>query len=393
MMDARRAGKGGRNGGAVNASRQRRIRQGIQRGFGEGGMNLNGFRAASLAMVLLLACGSARGQAIVVDHTSLPLFDSIPESYLQAARSLRVLFMDRSVGFNTHTALNCFTAASYGASPVTCRRDYRLQGGTWQMVTRTDADLAAGLVPQYIRFVPDPVRYNRSNWFYYTFADTWDKMTVNFVSGLHNRSIPAADSITNQPVNLDPLDFDVISFQFSYLNVDQGSTIAEFFTRRPGAYDDVYDLEREIAEVLGSANPPRVFIYWTTSLARGIGTDEATAFNDRMRQWCRENGRILFDFADIEAHDMNGSPCYDNRDGVPYTTPSGSAGENYPDDGRDIPAICQEKTTETDGGHLGTAQGVVSVAKGMWILMARIAGWNPSGGQRPAPPTNLRIVP
>lgn len=356
-------------------------------------MNLNGIRAASLGILLLVACGSARGQAIVVDHTSLSLFDSIPESYLQAARNLRVLFMDRSVGFNTHTALNCFTAASYGASPVTCRRDYRLQGGTWQMVTRTDADLAAGLVPEYIRFVPDAFRYNRGNWFYYTFADTWDKMTVNFVSGLHNRSIPAADSITNQPVNLNPLDFDVISFQFSYLNVDQGSTIAEFFTRRPGAYDDVYDLEREIAEVLGSASPPRVFVHWTTSLARGIGTDEASAFNERMRQWCRENGRILFDFADIESHDMNGGRCYDNRDGVPYTTPSGSASENHPDDGRDIPAICQEKTMETDGGHLGTAQGVVSVAKGMWILMARIAGWDPGGAQRPAPPANLRIVP
>jgi hypothetical protein len=61
---------------------------------------------------------------------------------------------------------------------------------------------------------------------------------------------------------------------------------------------------------------------------------------------------------------------------VPFVTPSGGASENHPDDGRQTLAICQEKTTETDGGHLGTAQGLIGVSKGFWITMARLAGWS-----------------
>ena len=331
-----------------------------------------------LLFVPLALPGLGWGQGIVVDHTSISQFENIPDAYLQAARNLRVLFMNRSVGANTNSALDCFTASDYGSTPVTCRRDFQLVNGSWQMTNRDNADLAAGLVAPYIRFSPSPTRYDRSNWQFYFFYDSWDKMTTDFIQGLHNGSIPAQTD-TNQAVNLNPLNFDVISFQFSYLNVDNGSTIADFFTVRPGQFDDVYDLEREVAEHLTPASPQRVFVYWTSSLARGIGTDASTEFNNRMRDWCRTNNKILFDFADIEAYDMNGNPCYDNRDGVPYTNPSGSASENHADDGRQIPAICQEKTTETDGGHLGTAQGSLSVAKGLWLTIARVAGW-PGGG-------------
>ena len=202
-------------------------------------------------------------------------------------------------------------------------------------------------------------------------------MAVAFTQGLQSGGIPAKVHPSRQEVLLDPLDFDVLSFQFGYLNVDEGSDIAEFFSRSPGEFDDVYDLEREVADTLTRANPPRVFVYWTTNLARGIGSKVSADFNDKMRQWCLENDKILFDFADIQSHDMFGQPCYDNRDGMPYSTPSGNKSENHPDDGVEIPAFCQENTYETDGGHLATAQGTVSVAKGLWILVARVAGWKP----------------
>ena len=39
---------------------------------------------------------------------------------------------------------------------------------------------------------------------------------------------------------------------------------------------------------------------------------------------------------------------FDNRDGIPYTSQTGQM-EDYPDDGYDRPAICQDYTTETDG--------------------------------------------
>jgi hypothetical protein len=323
-------------------------------------------------MILVLAA-----QGFVVDHASLPLFEKIPDQYLEAARNLRILFMDRSVGVNTHLALDCLTAADYGSSRVPCRADYQPVGGSWKRIVHRSRTAAPGVVPDYIRFNPGPVRYNRMNWKFYLFHGHWEKMTEDFISGLRKRAIPAQDFPGNRPVRLNPLDFDVLSFQFTYFNVEDGNTIADFFTRRPGEYNDVHDLEREIAALQPGAGAPPLFVYWTTSLARSIGTETAAGFNGKTREWCRANGKVLFDFADILSHDMHGKPCYDNRDGVPYSTPSGSASENYPDDGRKLPAICQEKTTEVDGGHLATAQGLIGVAKGFWVLAARLAGWNP----------------
>lgn len=359
------------------------------------GRNLAGIMATLMVAFLFLWPAAAKGQAIVVDHTSLPLFDQIPEQYLEAARNLRFLFMDRSVGVNTHEALDCLTASSYGQSAPSCRRDFQFVNGAWQLTLRDQASYDAGQVPAYIRFTPSPTRYNRSRWRFYWFAETWDRMTSDFVSGLHNLSIPALVHPTGESVSVNPLDFDVISFQFSYLNVENGSTILDFFSRRPGSYDDAHDLEREIGEHLTSATPRRVFVYFTSSLARSIGTQVSADFNARMRQWCRETNCILFDFADIESHDMAGRPCYDDRDGVPYTHPNNpDLSENFPDDGLDIPAICQEKTTEVVQGHLSTAQGRISIAKGLWVLLARIAGWNPEVPPSvPAAPTNLRVIP
>ncbi|MFZ0429409.1 MAG: hypothetical protein WAO20_14920 [Acidobacteriota bacterium] len=336
-----------------------------------------------IALLIWVWTGLACARGFVVDHSSISLFERIPERYLEAARNLRVLFMDRSVGVNTNDALNCFTVGRYGAAPVVCRRDYRELAGAWRMMTRTDEDLSRGLVPPAIRFTPDPRRYDRSNWRFFIFAGPWTRMMEDFVGGLHEGSIPAKVHPGGESIRIDPMDFDVLSFQFGYLNLMEGSRIAELFTHRPGEYDDFYDLEREVKDRLATATPPRVFVYWTTNLARAIGSEVSTEFNRKMRQWSAENDEILFDFADIQSHDMKGDPCFDNRDGVPYTTPSGNKSENHPDDGQSLPAICQEDTIETDGGHLATAQGTVSVAKGLWVLVARIAGWDPENGSNP----------
>ena len=132
-----------------------------------------------------------------------------------------------------------------------------------------------------------------------------------------------------------------------------------------------------------------------TARARGIGTRVSMDFNNQMRQYVQQNGKFLLDVADIESHDPWGNPCYDNRDGVAYTAP-GAGSENYPDDGVNDPAICQHYTAEVNGGHPGNPDvGKIRLAKAFWVLMARVAGWNPGGGGTTVPPapTNLRIVP
>jgi hypothetical protein len=292
------------------------------------------------------------GNGILVDHNSVALFERIPEQYLAGARNLKVLFSDRSVGDNFHQGLNCLTASSYGAAPSFCRKDY--DGSTIRVFNQADKD--AGRVPANINFATSPTLYNRNNWVFEARMGTWSELTCNFVQQLG-------------PAHMDK---NVLSYQFSYLNVQSGSDIMRFWDNNPNLCD-IYDIEAFMAQ-----HPDKTFIFWTTSLARGIGTQEAANFNNRMRQYTRDQGRILFDFAAIESHTSNGQPCYDNRDGVLYTNPTNGTFENYPSDGVQLEAICKDYTTETDGGHLGSVSGgMIRTAKAFWVLMAQIAGWRP----------------
>ncbi len=287
--------------------------------------------------------------AIVVDHTSVDLFEQIPEEYLQAAANLRMIYIDRSVGANISDGLSCLAFESDEAAPNHCRRFEH---------------------PNPI-FSSDPATvnwsrsggYNRDNWAYTFWQEGACSQWYDKVDCFINMTTPIMDQ------------YDVLSFQLSYLAVEESADIVNqpggFFVDNTDRFD-VYDLA-----VYEAAHPDKVFIYWTTSLSRQIGTAVSQDFNQQMRQYAITNNKPLFDVADILAHDPNGNPCYDNRDGVPYD--NGNRSENHPDDGQDLLAICPHYTTEIDGGHLGSVSvGKIRLAKAFWVLMARIAGWDGS---------------
>lgn len=290
----------------------------------------------------------------IINHSSVALFERIPDRYLTAARNLRVLFSDRSVGVQFNESLNCLSASTFGSSPSFCRVHYT--SGFSAIRTYSQADYDAGQVPAVIRFAPNPTRYNRSNWAFETRSGSWSELTGDFINSMAPSHIQR----------------EVLSYQFSYLNVTDGSDIMRFWDNNPNLYD-IYDLE-----AFWRRYPNKTFVLWTASLARSIGTDEAHEFNTRMRQYAIAHNMYLFDFAAIESYTHSGQPCYDNRDGVPFANPANPAmNENYPNDGRSIPAICQDYTTEPDGGHLGSVSGArIRTAKAFWVLMARIAGWD-----------------
>ena len=305
-------------------------------------------------------------QAIIVDRHSVELFEQIPDEYLQAARELRMVYADRSVGFNIDQGLDCLTASSWQQAPAYCRNDYYdTSGVTWLNRTYTQADYQAGQVPSLIRFEPDPQKYDRSNWEFVIVDGSWEEVLQQFV-----------EQVT--PAYIDRKQ--VLSYQFNYFHVSQGSNIADpetgFFVDLPseGTYVNRQRWDISDFEALEAQYPEAIFFHWTTSLARSVGSPEGDAFNEQMRAYALANGKILFDVADILSHDEQGQPCYDNRDGVEYC--NNNRCENYPDDGLDLLAICQDYTTETDGGHLGSVSGGrLRVAKAFWVLMARIAGW------------------
>jgi hypothetical protein len=278
---------------------------------------------------------------IVVNHTNVDLFDDIPANYVQAAANIQMIFSNRSVGDNINQGLDCLSTP-YETAASSC--------------LRANTDPRYPVADTYMFWEGT---YPRNNWSF-TFEDGayyWE-ITDDFL----NRIAPTYLN-TKQ----------VLSFQFSYLAVADYSTIASttdgYFVNQANRYD-VYDVEQFFNQ-----HPDKTYIFWTSSLARSIGNRVSMDFNQQMRNYAANRAAsgkptILFDVADILSHTPDGRPCYDNRDGVPYLT------ENYPDDGYNYPAICQEYTVETDGGHL-IGSGKIRVAKGFWVLMAQIAGWNP----------------
>jgi hypothetical protein len=283
---------------------------------------------------------------IYIDHNSVALFDQIPQEYIDAAAGIPMFYMDRSVGANISDGLSCLSNL-WDEAPYFCK-------------------IYNHPVPEFsvdISEVSWDGTYDRSNWVYEGWGNgcgTWSQKVDCFMD--------RATQVMDQ--------YEVLSFQFSYLEVDAGSTIADlpggFFYDNAGL-SDVYDLEAFEAQ-----HPNEIFIYWTSSLARGIGSTEAESFNGQMRQYAIDNGKILFDVADILSHTPEEETlCYDNRDGIPYNAPGQS--ENFPDDGLNTIALCQHYTSEADGGHLGSpSAGMIRVTKAYWVLMAQIAGWNPN---------------
>jgi len=305
------------------------------------------FFSAVFSIHLCIAV-SAVAQPIVVDRHSVQLFDFIPEQYRDAASRLRLLFMNRSVGGNIDEGLSCLSFEHRDA-PNHCKR--------WEHGGTPPCSVDASEVYW-------PGRWDRSNWEYEFWPDGcnhWYGSVQCFVNSVESR------------IEV----YDVLGYQFSYLEVSSGSNIADPVDGFFGSRTDRGTASTYAA--FAARHPDKTVIWWTTSLARGIGTPESEAFNEAMRQYTRANDFVLFDVADILSHTPDGYPCYDNRDGVEYRF--GNNSENHPDDGLDIPAICQEYTTEVNGGHLGAVSaGKIRVVKAFWVLMARIAGWDGSIG-------------
>lgn len=261
----------------------------------------------------------AAAGAILIDHRSVELFERIPERYITAASQIRWLFRHASVGANIEDGLNC------------------LMNREQPRPFRCDRDIPADEV------IYD-AKYDRSNWTFefHTPPPNPNPGWTNKV----NLFIQRVDGFTTED------QFEAVSFKLGYVDALQGSNIdRKFFAdQAEPQFPRISDLE-----ALESRHPDLTFVYWTIALAR-LSFPETWDFNQHFREYAREHGKILIDIADIESHRPDGTQCMDaNNTGVE--------------------ALCQDYTTETEGGHLN-ALGSQRMAKAVWVLMARLAGWD-----------------
>jgi hypothetical protein len=129
---------------------------------------------------------------------------------------------------------------------------------------------------------------------------------------------------------------------------------------------------------LEAAYPQTMFVYATmplTTTSYSYGTLDTGAptlywrsvYNDSLRAWCRANNRVLFDIADIEAHDTSGNPCT-------FTYNSRVCQQLWPGDNAGCDQYCGEAG---DSAHPTNPGAESLMAQGFYALAAAtVSRWS-----------------
>ena len=250
--------------------------------------------------------------AIIVDHTTIAKFGTVPLANLEAAAGLKTLFMHQSTGNNIdYLGLQCL----------------------------------AGLHPDDPEFPQECLDYAQNP---YT---PYDDRNWNWQLW----SEPMADAIAKTDqwvsvVNAQQQNYQVLGMKFCYVD----------------GWNQDFTYYQTKMEALEKAYPQKKFIWttevlWAESDLDSTPGDRASAqniqdFNQQVRAYTAANNKVLYDLADIESHDSNGNYCQSN--GI-----EAMCEENYSGLGGG------------GGGHPGVT-GSIRLAEGFWLVMARLGGWN-----------------
>jgi hypothetical protein len=120
--------------------------------------------------------------------------------------------------------------------------------------------------------------------------------------------------------------------------------------------------------------PDMRFIYMTGHLDGTGSGGNLHVRNEQIRNYCIANNKMLFDFADIERYDPDGNDYLDlgANDNCDYSGGNWAQQWCAAHPGSDLCASCSCAHSQALNCNMK--------ARAFWWMMARVAGWNPSGG-------------